>query len=535
MGITVLQFEGRFADRLSLQLRAGRNGMSRVIKKLAVMETTDFVYGADTDGMFVLTTLSFVDDAGNGLEGVRALLNAGPAGIAVKTKRYVSVIPHEILELAEESGIPVFEICSNVRFSNFISLVTETLVIESYKGSDNWIGRHSKLLQKYMSNESLEGLLESLGEMLGISCFFINVHGRILGSYEVQKENSRRSNIALIGNRLLEMSLTLEKRKCCFYDGNTGVFPCRAGNNMLGVLILLDSGQLSEDSEDIVLQTMSYVTVRACEQHMSEADNMFAKGSSLLDEVLFQENKDSAVIRSRLRNGGFELLDNYVFIIVSIASENSEDYGPALAEYCQAQLARRFPKNIMKWNSGSIQCMVTFPHDDGLVQNGAMYDRLVAFWNSTLASNGNLIDVGVSLIQEDPADLTQSFLQAQSAITLGKIYRPEKHIYDYRSFLVQGIVFRCKETQEYKWLVRYVVEPISERDRLYESGLWDTLSVLFRVRSLKTAASELHIHISTLRYRLQKLKDVTGLDFLSAYGNYMLHTAYLIWMESKVS
>ena len=130
MGITVLQFEGRFADRLSLQLRAGRNGMSRVIKKLAVMETTDFVYGADTDGMFVLTTLSFVDDAGNGLEGVRALLNAGPAGIAVKTKRYVSVIPHEILELAEESGIPVFEICSNVRFSNFISLVTETLVIE---------------------------------------------------------------------------------------------------------------------------------------------------------------------------------------------------------------------------------------------------------------------------------------------------------------------------------------------------------------------------------------------------------------------
>ena len=96
-------------------------------------------------------------------------------------------------------------------------------------------------------------------------------------------------------------------------------------------------------------------------------------------------------------------------------------------------------------------------------------------------------------------------------------------------------MYQCTDTQEYQWLEKQVMEPLSERDRLYESDLWETLAVLFRAQSLKAAANDLHIHISTLRYRIQKIEEVTGFDYLSPYGNHVLHTAYILWQDKQIS
>ena len=168
-----------------------------------------------------------------------------------------------------------------------------------------------------------------------------------------------------------------------------------------------------------------------------------------------------------------------------------------------------------------------------MARKGGLATRIIAFTKRIMPAGSELFDIGFSLVQSDLSALTDGFLQAQSAITRGRIYRPEKHIYDYSSFIMQSILAQAKDTQEYKWLKKNVSDALTERDSLYESGLWDALDALFRLRSLKLAADELHIHISTLRYRLQKIKDITGLDFFSAYANYVLHTAYLIWMEQK--
>lgn len=163
----------------------------------------------------------------------------------------------------------------------------------------------------------------------------------------------------------------------------------------------------------------------------------------------------------------------------------------------------------------------------------ADYNRLAAFRNNALTSHSEMVDIGISLVQTDAAAMTQSSSQAKTAITLGRLYRKEKHVYPYSSFVIQGMLYHCTEMQEFKWLEQQIVNPISERDELYESCLWETLGVLFQGSSLKEAANDLHIHISTLRYRIQKIKDLTGFDYLTPYGNFVLHTAYLIWLDKQ--
>ena len=393
MGLTVSQIQIQYSEELSLRLVAGRNGIGREVKKMAVMETRDFVYGADPDGMFVITTLSFVDKESRGIDEVIKLLSAQPSAMAVKINRYVKSIPLEIQDAAEKENVPLFEMDSDVQFSYFISVLSEALVLNS--------------------------------------------------------------------------GLKVETGNC------------------------------------------------------------------LLDDVLFQDTKDGVLIRNRLSYGGFELSDLYVFILVSVEKGKAESSDSSVMECCRKQILDCFPECLIKVDSHMLKCLVTFSKKDFFSKNGRLYDRMIAFRNSIFSKNGGIFDIGISLIQDNPADLTQSYLQAHAAVNMGKIYRPDKHVYDYRSFLVQGMLASSRGTQEYQWILENIVEPVSKRDQLYESGLWESLDVLFKVRSLKTASDELHIHISTLRYRLQKIKEITGFDYLSAYGNYVLHTAYLIWMDGK--
>lgn len=393
MGLTVSQIQIQYSEELSLRLVAGRNGIGREVKKMAVMETRDFVYGADPDGMFVITTLSFVDKESRGIDEVIKLLSAQPSAMAVKINRYVKSIPLEIQDAAEKENVPLFEMDSDVQFSYFISVLSEALVLNS--------------------------------------------------------------------------GLKVETGNC------------------------------------------------------------------LLDDVLFQDTKDGVLIRNRLSYGGFELSDLYVFILVSVEKGKAESSDLSVMECCRKQILDCFPECLIKVDSHMLKCLVTFSKKDFFSKNGRLYDRMIAFRNSIFSKNGGIFDIGISLIQDNPADLTQSYLQAHAAVSMGKIYRPDKHVYDYRSFLVQGMLASSRGTQEYQWILENIVEPVSKRDQLYESGLWESLDVLFKVRSLKTASDELHIHISTLRYRLQKIKEITGFDYLSAYGNYVLHTAYLIWMDGK--
>ncbi len=77
---------------------------------------------------------------------------------------------------------------------------------------------------------------------------------------------------------------------------------------------------------------------------------------------------------------------------------------------------------------------------------------------------------------------------------------------------VYGLLFdhqRAGELNDYatRWL-----GPLVEYDLKHRSELVETLRQLFRQRSLSDAAAALHIHISTLKYRVGRIEDILGLS-----------------------
>lgn len=534
MKMTVEQLYSVFSKELSLVLRAGEKGLNRETDRLGVMETADFNAGANVKGMFVLTTLSFVRDPADDYSPVIELVRSCPAGIAVKTKRYVQEIPDTLIQYAEAQGVALFEITEDIPFSSFIKTVMKELVsperIDQAPGADGEISS----VVKYMSDESLEEILKSLESMLNVSCFFVDGSGSVFMS-EQTAAASRQVNFPSLGLSLVEKHLGRHRDRNSYSESDNTVFPCYAGNTLLGVLVLLHTSELAEELENVVRMSLSFIAVSICERKIAELSSSVHTSSSVLSQILLIDQTNSTLIRTRIKQYGFDLLDKYFFMVVAVKEPYVEKHGQALIEYVRACLVRKFKHITMAWDNAELKCLVSFSESEAPKSEKVARDMIVAFRNSLLASCGEILDIGISLIQEDPGRIKQSYTQAQLAISLGRLYRSSRHVYSYHSFVIQGMLFQCTGTQEYEWIEKNVIEPISERDRIYESDLWKTLAVLFVERSLKTVAEELHIHISTLRYRIQKIEEVTGLDYFSPYGSHVLHTAYVLWLDKQMT
>ena len=77
---------------------------------------------------------------------------------------------------------------------------------------------------------------------------------------------------------------------------------------------------------------------------------------------------------------------------------------------------------------------------------------------------------------------------------------------------VYGLLFDHHRAADLTTFAHRRLGPLLEYDRKHRSDLVETLRQLFRRRSLADAAAELHIHISTLKYRVGRIEEILGIS-----------------------
>lgn len=81
---------------------------------------------------------------------------------------------------------------------------------------------------------------------------------------------------------------------------------------------------------------------------------------------------------------------------------------------------------------------------------------------------------------------------------------------EFDSLGIYGLLFDHRRSGDLVAFARRWLDPLTEYDRLHRSELVETLRQVFRARNLSGAAAALHIHISTLKYRIGRIEDILG-------------------------
>ncbi|HGF7479038.1 TPA: sugar diacid recognition domain-containing protein [Vibrio mimicus] len=133
-------------------------------------------------------------------------------------------------------------------------------------------------------------------------------------------------------------------------------------------------------------------------------------------------------------------------------------------------------------------------------------------------------DIALGQLFLNPNSIHLSYQSAKQVLRIGQVRQPQKHKHLYEELRLPVLLSPLREC----WQGEQWVSVMSQLQTADRSGqLLRTLDALFKANgNLNECAQSLFIHRNTLRYRLEKITEITGIDTTSLLGLAELYIAY---------
>ncbi|MCL2254975.1 MAG: PucR family transcriptional regulator ligand-binding domain-containing protein [Lachnospiraceae bacterium] len=480
-----------------LRVIAGSKGLYKEIRAISVMDAPDS-YKWLKGGEFILTTgYQFGDDMWHLEHFIDSLIKAGSCCLGVKKDRFLTKIEPQIIELAEKNNFPLLEIPYRYGWSEIIAAFYEML--------HNYVNYDASNIEPEFMDELLRAvrrggqcLMDKMTERFDVPLALIYDSKKIIADNGYQK-------VDLIGEVLDKSPL---------YPDNMGEEILTVGEKYLTVVKIpanrIDKGEylavLSDNigfiSEMKKLFHLLNSLVIMEDTSMSERERIYRQFI-----IAFQSDKLTAGEIDNLK----VYRGNEAFIysgIILIKSDN------ALAEYdtLKKTLSSARLKNKGKTNTymvenaakGEAIVMVEFyPHRDELFQDW-QYDLYEEIEFSTMGTEES--HIGIGSFYTELNDIKLSYNEARAACEIGRILWTDKRCFNYPSLSVYDAL---RKTDLKINNLNYIMT-INQAGFSFD-GI-EIVETFFEYGGYKKAAAKLFIHENTLRYRMQKIKDILHLD-----------------------
>lgn len=127
----------------------------------------------------------------------------------------------------------------------------------------------------------------------------------------------------------------------------------------------------------------------------------------------------------------------------------------------------------------------------------------------------HLLKVGVSATFENESDAKDYYDSAKAALQLGQRLDKNLFIYLYDEYKTVDIISEISHKRNLHLLCFKPLIKLIEEDNTGENSLVKTLFIYINSQfSIKKTCDELFIHRNTLYYRLEKIKEIMGCDFM---------------------
>lgn len=495
--VTVEQVMQLDIIKKQLTLLSGKRGLKKTINYITIMEAPDF-YEWVSGGEFVLTSWYAYSSNSIGQEHAFCELAKKISCIGIKVDRFLKEVPPELIELADKYEVPLFAIKRETKFREIINAVAA----EVQNAQANLLlkvqSHYNDLMKSALASDGFSPILRTTAKNSGKRCFCFNAMGEYLGcSYP-----SGGDTAALAA----EAKEFYQKQKNHIYDYNGcirfkvneyEIFLCVARRFLLGFLILVSDSEEEELSEPAVLiaqQTVSVLSLKLMERYglaqkrMAQLLEHIKNGASVVDELDFLGLKWRKKLLYAARLCGKE--QN----IVNLLSES------------------KFLKSTDKLLSIIDGKDIVFIGTHDTHKQGEITELLQNLWSwleEKKQSQQVVLTIGCRVA--NVTDLGESLYlannTAKAALQVGTYGCVES-----RDWLLSSVIINQAASVELRQITKIVLEPILKHDENYKLGLFETLRALVVTGKPDLAAASLHIHVNTLRYRLAKIRDITGYD-----------------------
>ncbi|RJQ32209.1 MAG: PucR family transcriptional regulator [Actinobacteria bacterium] len=479
------------------QVVAGKKGLKNKVTSVTVGEVPDIADWLN-GGEVVLSTLYAAGDTLKEQTGfVKSLIDSGASALLVKSKRFIGQLDPKIINLADKNEFPVIEVPAKVRWTEIVSEIYHQIIGRQMAIQEQSFAIHRDLLDEVIKGGGYESIAQTVSNLIKRPVSIENADIEILASSGlIPKKQVHKVSIPIIVEQETK-----------------------------GFVSTYESGNKVSDLDRLALEHAATVTAVEMGKEQVRIETEIRLKGDFIDDIIAREFQSREALLKRASFLGCDLSKGAMVLIVDIDGFENYLEKESLSEI-EAQRVRREFFNTCNW-------IVSLEHGQSLVSLKS--DSVVIFLipdGKDLAKEGLKVakslkgglkgrfakfsfSIGASRFYTDPMKVAKAFSESKIALQISKRLGKTGSTTSFDEvgtykLLTNMLDNSPKETESF---YLETILPIKEYDKKHQAELIKTLECYFESdENLLETAKKLYAHRHTVRYRLERIAEITGLS-----------------------
>ncbi|WP_179031995.1 PucR family transcriptional regulator [Paenibacillus kribbensis] len=499
-GVTVQELMA-IPELKEAKVLSGEQGMNRFVRFIDIMEVPD-LKGWIREGVLLMTTAYSIRHEPEVLCQIIQLLHqGGAAALAIKPTRFLTEIPRSALEASNACGLPVIEIPAEIPYTDITQRVMDMVLNRQAELLRRSEGIYRTLTTMVLENSGIQAVSDNIAELL-------------------------KAPVALIDNRgqaIVASPQGWDWKKA----QDSRHFPINVDKRTVAKLVIARNEL--DDMEQVGIEQARLVMALELMREKAVEDTESRLRGNFIDELMTPPVPLRHEVERRGRQLGFNPAYDWEVAVLESAEAPPEETLSGLLNLESAR--RRVVSHIEFRSNRAVLFLPTLHSNDHQDGDGTEEERSWAetlkSWTSEKALGKGDYYIGIGSTRK-LWELLQSYNEARRAITVSQRLYPDQRVCTYGDIEMHYMLGEAMDTEEFSNVFERKLGKLQQYDRSHGSDLLKTLFYYLENRgSLIDTANYLFIHRNSVKYRLERIRDMTDFDLNDPREQFICHTCLI--------
>ena len=507
---------------------AGERSLGRGIFWARLLGARQGLLSGSEAGEMVLLTAPAVGRAFSRV--VRDLGEAGVEAILVATQP-----PADGLEVAEELGMPVLKVTAH---SSLIEV--ERAIISLIVDRESQVRRrveqiYERLLATLVDDAGIGALAAEVADVARRPTIVLDEYFRVqvtVPDDEATMQTGQDVGAALAAGDPRALGARPAAPFWLSADDDSRqalVVPLRLRGTPAGYLVLGGGGDITDLDRQVAERAARVLGIELAKQRAVTEAQLRLQGD-FLDDLLSGAYPSEDAMLARARWMGHDVGRPHVLLAVSLEEPNNRAAGTQrlqAADLVRTEVLRLAPGALLRDRQDRLAVALPRTSPPTTEEALELAERLRLRLASLLPTGH--VTVGVGRHHAGIVGLALSFREAEQALAIGRALLGGDRTVHFEHLGVQRLLFQLRDNPELASFYDDLLGKLQAHDQRQGAELVNTLEAFFECHGNHVrTAQRLHLHRNTLLYRLDRAKQVLGVDLDDAETRLALQVALKI-------
>lgn len=509
------------------------SGLNNTITGITVLDSPDIAEWLNGGELLITSLFPIREHSSEQVnEWMARLSEKKVSALIIKIQKVFAEIPAYIIQASQKHHIPIIQISKDIAFIDIMYPVMEELFNDRVNKLEYFKEVHDRFTALSLADEGEDKIMGTLEELIGNPVALYDREFRCI--------TTTNHAVALFyGTERIDKSEVIKDTKFPFYRQSV-IFPgiqeqkseqivvtIETINHIKMYLVISELNKKVTPFDFIAIENAATALSLGLVKKFAIAEVEQKFKDDLIDDLISGKTQSIHSLRDRANVIDFHLESQYVAVLFHIKGDPlvCEEYDK-LTSHKQRQRQYKYLRELIEFYQGdaiirersnaNIVLWKIHQKDDNdrewLKRIRTTVNHIQEKFNKY---NEKLaVQVGIGNVAQHALDLSQTYQEAQDSLELGQLYNHGNFVISFSELGVYRLLYQFKDVSVLKNFIPQTLKRLLNYDHSVKNDLIETLKVFLQTnQNASKTAQALFVHYKTVTYRIDRIKEITGINF----------------------